>query len=408
MKCFLFLKSMVFLLVFGFGSGPLCYGQDVTDPNDMQEILRMGRILRLFDFASSQANSITFDEIRNSSRSFRYEGFIQSYPDFGLTYLPLDAIAEQLNMRNMLRLELLKYLLDTGYVPFPPYVTAEYFRTNEEGSNEIFPTREAIRSLQIACADTFLFPCDSSPVSFMKVGILSTLLLKESGQESDDLPFPQLPRASEKRTLSYTDLEGLFSNLGYTGEDFNQQDLRELARFFKDLHYVPLWPDQTGSKPYIKDVTDDTFERDVLDAKGPVLLYFHASWCPPCRTTDPLMEELALEFKGDFTLARVFITGNPEIRNQVFINEEGQRVDGFNIPVFVFFNDGVKQTESELYGLPNRELEVFEKAIEERLQRNQETNRTDTLYYQGLQALRYEGLKEAFRSYINEQLSLIQ
>jgi thioredoxin 1 len=43
----------------------------------------------------------------------------------------------------------------------------------------------------------------------------------------------------------------------------------------------------------IIDITDDTFEKEVLQAAGPVLVDFGAEWCKPCKQLDPIVEELA-------------------------------------------------------------------------------------------------------------------
>jgi thioredoxin 1 len=47
-----------------------------------------------------------------------------------------------------------------------------------------------------------------------------------------------------------------------------------------------------------KDVTDQTFESDVIKADVPVLVDFWAPWCGPCRMVAPIVEELAGEYEG--------------------------------------------------------------------------------------------------------------
>jgi len=58
-------------------------------------------------------------------------------------------------------------------------------------------------------------------------------------------------------------------------------------------------------------VTDSSFEKDVLKSDVPVLVDFWAEWCGPCKQIAPIVEELAKEFDGKLSIAKVDIDHNP-------------------------------------------------------------------------------------------------
>ena len=61
------------------------------------------------------------------------------------------------------------------------------------------------------------------------------------------------------------------------------------------------------------EVGDESWQKEVLDSDVPVLVDFWAPWCGPCRMIAPIVEELASEYEGKMTFAKLNVDEAPEV-----------------------------------------------------------------------------------------------
>ncbi|MDA1098961.1 MAG: thioredoxin TrxA [Proteobacteria bacterium] len=80
-----------------------------------------------------------------------------------------------------------------------------------------------------------------------------------------------------------------------------------------------------------KAVSDDSFDKDVLNAEGPVVVDFWAEWCGPCKQIAPALEDIANEMGDRVTIAKVNIDDNPSIPAKYGVR---------GIPTLMLFKDG--------------------------------------------------------------------
>ncbi|OQY09126.1 MAG: thioredoxin [Desulfobacteraceae bacterium 4572_187] len=81
----------------------------------------------------------------------------------------------------------------------------------------------------------------------------------------------------------------------------------------------------------IMEISDSSFDAEVLQSEKPVLVDFWAPWCGPCRAIEPLVEELAEAFSDKFKFTKCNVDENPTTPAKYGIK---------SIPTLIFFKEG--------------------------------------------------------------------
>ena len=78
-------------------------------------------------------------------------------------------------------------------------------------------------------------------------------------------------------------------------------------------------------------VTDDSFDAEVMQSDLPVLVDFWAVWCGPCKAIAPLVDNLAVKHAGKLKVVKMDVDGSPQVPAKFFIR---------SIPTLILFKDG--------------------------------------------------------------------
>lgn len=82
----------------------------------------------------------------------------------------------------------------------------------------------------------------------------------------------------------------------------------------------------------IVEFNDATFESEVVKSRGIVLVDFGAEWCHPCKQLDPIVEELAEEWRESVTVGKVDIDANVS---------SAMKYGVMGVPTLILFKDGI-------------------------------------------------------------------
>ena len=96
----------------------------------------------------------------------------------------------------------------------------------------------------------------------------------------------------------------------------------------------------------VLELTDQSFQQEVVQSGQPALVDFWAVWCGPCRMVAPIVEELAKQYAGKIKICKMNVDDHIQTATQFRV---------MNIPTLIFFKDG--QEEDRVIGVaPKAEL----------------------------------------------------
>ena len=99
----------------------------------------------------------------------------------------------------------------------------------------------------------------------------------------------------------------------------------------------------------VQEISDASFENDVVKSETPVFVDFWAPWCGPCRAVAPIIEELASQYRGKLKVAKMNVDDSPEVAQKFMVT---------SIPTFIVFKNG-QAADRTIGAMPKGQFERF-------------------------------------------------
>lgn len=101
--------------------------------------------------------------------------------------------------------------------------------------------------------------------------------------------------------------------------------------------------------PNVQQVSDTSFDGDILKHDKPVLVDFWAPWCGPCRSVAPIVDDLATQYKDKIKVAKLNVDESSQVAMKYQVT---------SIPTFILFKNG-QVADRVLGALPRSEFVKF-------------------------------------------------
>jgi thioredoxin 1 len=94
----------------------------------------------------------------------------------------------------------------------------------------------------------------------------------------------------------------------------------------------------------VKEANDSNFDSEVLEATGPVLVDFSATWCGPCKKLEPIVHEIAGDYEGRLKVVKVDVDKSPNIAAKFQV---------MSVPTMLLVRDG--DVKDQMIGLMSKQ-----------------------------------------------------
>ena len=125
-------------------------------------------------------------------------------------------------------------------------------------------------------------------------------------------------------------------------------------KFEKSMRFLDFALDYSGRKTKMIEVTQENYEKTVLNSNLPVVIEFGAVWCAPCKRLEPELEKLAEQWKDKFILAHINVDQDSDLALQYSV---------MSVPTVILVKNGEEMERFSGFKPIGKIIEAFESYI---------------------------------------------